>query len=190
MRWRELFEDLEGQAQSLERLELDSEIADRTRAEIATVRLINRLRAQVGQPVVLVLAGVGELRGQLQRVGSDWLLVETSRETVIPLDAVVMLKDLTPMALSEEGVDLISSRLSLRAVLRAVARDRSPVVVRLIGGGSITGTLERVGADFVDLSEHDLDVAPRPQRIRSRATVPFAAIASCQRTSPGWVNRG
>ncbi len=48
MRWNDLFADLENQAQAWERAELDVEVADRSRAEQATVALVDRLLAARG----------------------------------------------------------------------------------------------------------------------------------------------
>jgi len=186
MRWQELFADLEGQARSLEKIDLDSEVADRTRAELAGVTLESRLRAQLSRSVTLSVAGAGDVRGMLQRIGPGWLLVTTPDDTVIPLAAVSAGWNLQPTAISKAGGDPLSGRVSLTAVIRAIARDRSPVVIRMRDGTPITGTPERVGADFVDLSAHDLDVAPRHGQVRSQATVSFDAIALLQRRATGW----
>lgn len=59
MRWQDLFADLEGQAGALEWAEIDAEVADRTRGEIAQVTLLNRIRAQVGQHIALTTSGAG-----------------------------------------------------------------------------------------------------------------------------------
>jgi hypothetical protein len=39
-----------------------------------------------------------------------------------------------------------------------------------------TGTIDAVGADALDLSEHPVDVARRSENIVSRRVIPFAAI--------------
>jgi hypothetical protein len=186
MRWQELFADLEGQARSLEANDLDSEVADRTRAELAGITVESRLRAHLSRQVTLSVAGAGDVSGTLQRIGGGWLLLATPDETVIPLSAILAAWNLQLTAISKEGGDPLGGRVSLTAVIRAVARDRSPVVIRLRDGKSITGTPERVGADFVDVSVHDLDVAPRQGQIRARATVSFAAIALLHRKLTGW----
>ena len=45
-----------------------------------------------------------------------------------------------------------------------------------IGGLVTTGTIDAVGADALDLSEHPVDVARRSENILSRRVVPFTAI--------------
>jgi uncharacterized membrane protein len=75
MRWQDLFADLESQAEALERAERDAEVADRSRAEQAMVALTARLAAACGMPLALRVTGVGEISGELETVGQDWLLL-------------------------------------------------------------------------------------------------------------------
>jgi hypothetical protein len=186
MRWQELFADLEAQARSLERAEEEGEIADRTRGEVARVTLMNRLRAQLSGSVQLSIWGFGEVTGRLERAGSDWLLIQAVDEMIVPVAAVLSLTDLPPDAVSAEGAGNVASGLRLTSALRAVARNRNPVVLTLRSGGSLAGTPDRVGADFVDLALHDLGEAPRRTQIRSRATVGFSAIGCVRRRPTGW----
>jgi small nuclear ribonucleoprotein (snRNP)-like protein len=186
MRWHELFSDLEGQGSSLQRADTDREIADRTRGELAQVTLLNRLRASVSSPVTVWVAGAGEIRGELLRVGADWFLVATTDEVIVPVPALVGVLNLPPAAVSKDGAGIVASRLRLSSVLRAVARDRSTVRIVLRDGGDVVGTLDRIGADFVDVSMHGLDEPPRPQHLRGRVTVGFAAIGCVRRQPAGW----
>ena len=50
MRWDALFDDLETQMAASERLDLDAEIAERTRSESAAVELADRLRGSLALP--------------------------------------------------------------------------------------------------------------------------------------------
>lgn len=186
MRWQELFADLEAQARVLERSDHDGEIVERIRGEIARVTLLNRLRAQLAREVNVSVWGFGDVSGLLQRVGADWLLIEAEGETIVPLAAVMSLADLPPDAVSPEGVGAVASTLRLASILRAVARDRSLVVVTRRDGRNLVGTPDRVGADFVDLALHDVEAAPRRTQVRSRATVNFGAIGCVRRRRGGW----
>ena len=62
MRWERLFADLEAQLEGELRRDLDAEVADRTRRELAQVDLGARLSAQVGSSGVDHAAGHGHGR--------------------------------------------------------------------------------------------------------------------------------
>ncbi len=55
MRWDQLFADLEAQWEAEARRDLDSEVADRTRRERATIGVYERLAVSVGAEVRLLL---------------------------------------------------------------------------------------------------------------------------------------
>ncbi len=129
MRWQDLFADLEGQAGALEWAEIDAEVADRTRGEIAQVTLLNRIRAQVGQRIVLTISGVGSLAGPLVQVGANWLLLNAPDEVVVPGSAIITVSNLPTTATSPEGVGRVTGRLPMTAALRAIAIDRCAVTV-------------------------------------------------------------
>jgi hypothetical protein len=186
MRWRELFEDLEAQAVALDDAELRSEIADRTRAELATVDLARRLHVALGRDVDLRLLGGTAVHGVLTGWGRDWLLVEAVEEVVVSAASVVIAGRLAPQATTPDGIGLVESRTSIRSVLRALARDRSAVSVRLVDGSHVFGTPDRVGADWLDVAAHDPGEAPRPSAVHGRWTVSFAAIAAVCRRPGGW----
>jgi hypothetical protein len=185
MRWQELFADLEAQARSLDQAD-ESELSDRIRGELAQVTLMNRLRAQVSHRVTVSIQGVGDVTGRLQRTGADWILLQAPDEVIVPLAAVMALRDLPPEAVSPQSSGVVASALRLTSVLRAAARDRSAVVLTRLDGRSLTGTPDRVGADFVDLALHDPAEPPRRAEVRSRATVSLAAIACVRRRPTGW----
>jgi hypothetical protein len=185
MRWQNLFADLEAQALSLERGD-EGELSDRIRGEVAQVTLMNRLRAQLSRQVTVSIQGLGDVTGQLERTGADWILLQAPDEVIVPLAAVMVLRDLPPDAVSPQSSGPVASGLRLTSVLRAAARDRSVVVVTRLDGRSLTGTPDRVGADFVDLALHDPSESPRRAEVRSRATVRLAAIACIRRRPTGW----
>lgn len=186
MRWQDLFADLDGQADALEKAELDAEVADRTRAEVAQVALLNRIRAQAGQRIAVTISGAISLSGRLVQVGADWLLLTAPDETVVPASAITTVSNLPTTAISPEGVGYVTGRLPMTAALRAVAIDRCAVTVLMRDGGQLTGTPDRVGADFVDVAVHELGEAPRRSTIRRRVTVAFDAIALVRRSAQPW----
>jgi hypothetical protein len=182
VRWEDLFADLEGQAEALERQEMDAELVERTRAELSQVTLLSRLRAQLAQEVVLTVRGVGPLSGRLTQVGADWLLLSTPEEVVVPVAAIAAVTALPPDSVSSEGVSHIAGRIRMTTALRAIAIDRDAVTVLMRDGQALTGTPDRVGADFVDLAVHELDEAPRRATVRKRVTVSLEAISAVRRS--------
>jgi len=186
VRWSDLFDDLEGRGEALERAERDAEVADRTRGEVGQVTLLNRLRSNVGRRVSLRLSGGVTVVGTLERVGADWLLLTSPNEVVVPMAAVSSVANLPLEAVSPGGVAVVASRLSFSSALRAIAVDRARVTVMLSDGSTVSGTPDRVGHDFVDIAVHHLDEAPRPAAVTMRTTVAYAAITRVTRESAGW----
>ena len=90
MRWEGLFAELEAEAEALEAADLAGEVAERTRAELARLRLVDRLRPALGHPMTVSVGPAAVLTGRLLALGPDWLLVEegTGAEGLVPLAAV------------------------------------------------------------------------------------------------------
>lgn len=180
MRWEHFFADLEGQLDRARADELAAEVADRTRAEAASIRLVDRLRGAVGHPVRVSLRGGLSVSGELRRVGPDWLLMaETGdREVVVVGSALLAVTGLGLRSSTPGGEGSVAGRLGLGHALRAVARDRAPVVLLLVDGARLTGTLDRVGADFVELAEHPGGEARRSGTVAGLRALPFDALAA------------
>jgi hypothetical protein len=184
MRWEQLFEDLESQLEQLSLAERDAEIADRTRAELAKVSLLDRLRASLGRTVTCSLSDGGVVRGRLNRVGADFVLLgQAHGETVVPLTALVLLEGLGDGAVSADVAGRVVSRLGLRAVLRSLARDRSAVRLRVGSDRGLVGTVQRVGSDFLQLAVHEAEESPRPGTVRASPLVPLGRLISVERVS-------
>lgn len=179
MRWESLFADLEAELAAAEAAELAGEVAERTRGERAAVRLADRLRAAIGAEVELVLlGGADRLRGRLEATGPDWsLLVDSSGvEHLVPHSGVAAVSGLGVLA--EPSTSQVEARLDFVSGLRGIARRRAAVRIRLVDGGEWVGTVDRVGADALDLAVHAPGEARRASAVRQVAVIPLRAIAA------------
>ncbi|MBX6389900.1 MAG: hypothetical protein IRZ08_13045 [Frankia sp.] len=189
MRWEALFADLEAQWEAAEAAELTAEVAERARREAGYLRLADRLRPAVGHPVRLdVSAGYpgperGTLAGRLVALGADWLLVAeaTGAETLVPLRSVLGVRGLPGESAPPGHEGRVGARLDLRYALRGLARDRSGCQVVLADGRTVTGTVDRVGADFLELAEHPPGEYRRPRAVREGRLIPLPAVALLRR---------
>jgi hypothetical protein len=68
-------------------------------------------------------------------------------------------------------------RFHLALALRELARRREPVRVELVDGNAVTGTIEAVGSDYLELAEHEVGEARREAAVRAHRFAAFAAIA-------------
>lgn len=179
MRWQALFDDLEAQLDAAEAAELAAEVAERQRIEVGRLRLADRLAPAVGSSLVVAVEGLGALHGVLADAGVDWLLLDEpgGREALVPSTSLLSVVGLSrAVAVTDPGSRLARS-LDLRRALRGLVRDRAPVQVVLRDATTVAGTLDRVGADHVDVAEHPAGELRRPGAVRSVRVVPLAAVA-------------
>lgn len=183
MRWSRLFDDLEAQLLRLERVELEAEVSERARSERGQVAMAHALAADCGREISLDLLGVGRVMGVLRDVGQDWCVLESptqgprrSRAVLLALPAVQSVTGLTSFVDQREGVS--QRRFGMRSALRALSRDRVQVRIHLTGGGTVQGTIDRVGRDHCDVAEHADDAPRRGRDVRATHTVPLWAVAA------------
>jgi hypothetical protein len=183
VRWEALFDDLEAQADALAAAELQAEVADRTRREHALLGLSDRLRETEGHPLAVTVWGAGTVHGRLLDAGVDWLLLEeTGRDVLVPLASVLGITGLGARSAVPGSDGDVGRRLDLRWALRGLARDRAGVAVVLRDGSALNGTLDRVGADHVDVAEHAPGEARRAGAVRQVRLVPVTALALLRST--------
>ena len=185
MRWSELFADLEAQLEQADRAELDAQVADRTRRERAAVSWTDRAAAALGEPLT-VHTPVGPVRGVLQDLGADWLLLEGAGHpqrgqhgsALMPFSAVLSVAGLPVHSTDGRG---LGRRSGIGVALRAIARDRGAVAVQDIHRGVVVGTVDTVGSDHLDIAEHPADAVRRSGVLTGHRVVPFRAIAVIRR---------
>lgn len=183
MRWDALFTDLEAQADAADAAELAAEVTDRRRREVARVRLEDRARLARGVELTVALGAAGTVAGRVVTAGPQWMLLSLAGggELIVRLAAVTWVTGLPALASDPESLSAVEARLGLGYVLRALAREREPVTLLLVDGSALTGTIDRAGADFLDLAEHAGDERRRPGVVRGVRTVPYAGLAGVRR---------
>jgi hypothetical protein len=101
------------------------------------------------------------------------------------MGAITTVRGVTRLSSAPETDGYLAGRLGFRHILRAVVRDRSAVRLDLVDGSALDGTLDRVGADFVELAEHPAGELRRRSQVRGIVVVPLVAIAIVRRDSGG-----
>ena len=184
MRWERLFEELDARFDAEASLERDAEIADRTRRERAQIPLYSRLLANVGRGTISVrlpgAPGPRVIVGTPSDVGPDCLLiVDTAHQSLlVPLAAVRSITGLRPGA---QEASLVGRRFTLGAALRGISRDRAVVDLVDVEGQVLTGTIDAVGADHLDLAEHAPDEPRRARHVVRTHVIPLAALGAVRR---------
>ena len=184
MRWQRLFDDLEARLDAADAAELSAEVAERTRRETALLSLGDRLEAAQGAHVQVHVdvgaPGGGQVLGRLAAAGPDWLLVTevTGAEVLVPLGAVLGVTGVGARTAPPGAAGEVARRLDLRWALRGLARSRAGASLWLRDGSWLSGTLDRVGLDHVDLAEHLPGEARRAGAVRSVRLVPLSGLAA------------
>ncbi len=185
MRWELLFEDLEARLAAEEALERQVEVADRTRRERAQLELTQRLCAAREAPAITAqVAGLGQVTARVLDVGADWVLLGTSssaspeRGALVPLAALRWVSGLSGRL---TAMTAVTKGFTFGAALRAVSRDRAPVAVVDLDGQRVTGTIDAVGHDALELARHALELPRRAENVLDVRLVPFHAIGAVLR---------
>lgn len=192
MRWANLFDDLESQLEH----ELGAEEVDlrgeEERLRLGRLSIRDRLLAlhagAAGEDGTLRLQVGGlSLRIRPSAFGRDWmsgeLVDETARRTqvVLPLAAIgSVILDREQIAGSLAGEPggsgtLLSARLGLAFVLRDLCRRRCGVDL-VLTGGTLHGTIDRVGRDHCDLAVHEAGAVRRESAVTQYRVVPFGQL--------------
>lgn len=186
MRWERLLADLEAVEEARQRAELLGEASERSRAETARVTLAARLRAAEGSRLSFEIDGGQRCAGTVAGVGPDWVVIEDSAvQWLLASRFVLWVEDLPRYAAPEpEGAaKRIYDSLGLRHILRGIAADRSAVHIGLGQPEPVSGTIDRVGADFIDLALHPSGELRRPREVNAHRVVAIDAIRYLRRSA-------
>ncbi|MGN7976873.1 hypothetical protein ACTJJ4_04815 [Microbacterium sp. 22195] len=187
MEWDHLFADLEGQLAAeweAERAALD---AESERLRISKLTLRDRLRAIADERIRMVLEPADGERWEctVHAIGADWIgvvLPSDPRLRILPVAAVSAIGVDHGTLLSSLGTDAAASaptmreRMTLGFVLRDLARRRTPVTVARRGTDPQHGTIDRAGADHLDLALHDAGEVRRTRSVRGFRVIPFDSL--------------
>jgi len=184
--WEHLFDDLEGQLAAeweSERAALD---AESERLRISKLTLHDRLRTMSASEarVVVELAGGECWDAALRVIGADWVGLSAGgdpRLRIAPLHAIESLGvdhgTLLASLSSEAAEPGLRARMTIGFVLRDLARRRVPVTIGRRSGDPQHGTIDRAGADHLDLAVHDASEPRRMRSVRGFRSIPFSALS-------------
>lgn len=190
MRWDRFFDDLEDQLASeweAERAALDTE-AERLR--ISRITLKERLSALADRDrstgtVGFEFADGSTVRAEVTRVGADWVGLDPvegpSAAVLAPLAAITCIgmphPEVLRTARPAPARPALADRMTFGFVLRDLVRRRVAVTVHLTHGRSLTGTIDRAGADHLDIALHEAGSPRRASEVSGHRLVAFDAIA-------------
>ena len=187
MQWDRVFEDLESQLAAeweAERAVLD---AESERLRIAKLTLRTRLRMLEHRECTISLRLLSDdIRRAvtLRAVGADWIATqgpESSASLIVPLSAITSIETdhgslLGTLDESSPPPDALRERMTLGFLLRDLARRRIPLRMALRDGEILHGTVDRAGADHLDVAIHDSGESRRSTSVRAFRMVPFDAL--------------
>jgi hypothetical protein len=191
MRFDLLFDDLEAQLEAQSAAEGARRRGEEERLRAARTSLRDRLAVLVGTAAAgirlrLIDGSVVELAPTT--VGRDWLVGELpgGGQCVVPLGAVAAVAlDAQQLAASRRrmpepkpgGAGGLTPRLGIGVVLRDLARRRVALdVLGIAEPAPVHGTIDRVGADHLDLAVHARDAPRRASSVLEHRIVALAAI--------------
>jgi hypothetical protein len=190
VRWDRFFDDLEDQLASeweAERAALDTE-AERLRLSRVSLKerviaLVDRDRSTAA-PAFEFADGI-VVNAEVTRVGADWVGLEPVEgppsAVLAPLAAITGVAlshaDLLRSARPAPARSPLADRVTLGFVLRDLVRRRVSVTMHLAHGRSLTGTIDRAGADHLDLALHEAGSPRRASDVTGHRVVPFEALA-------------
>ncbi len=176
-RFDDLLAGIAAEVEAADAAALDADIAEVERAARGEVRLLDRLRAQ--SHASLVVVGGAQVSGGVAAVGRDVVvLAADDGDWAVAVWGIAAVVELGGGSREPSSP---TDRLGLGSVARAWARQRNVVRVVCVGTAPLDGTIDSVGADHLDLAEHDPGEPRRPEAVRRSVTIPLGAVAAIRR---------
>lgn len=202
MTWEALFDDLTSGLESEWEYERAAREAEQLRLHIARLTAHERFAALAAdrRPATLMLRDGRALAGDLVGVGADWValhhagpaalhLVPEAAIVSVVTDTATLRACLPPTAASgASDAASLTTRMTFGYIARDLARRRVPVFVHADGGWQHHGTIDRAGADHLDIAVHDRDVPRRSSAVRTAHLLAFAHVTSIT-IEPGGLRR-
>ncbi len=190
VQWDHLFEDLADQF-AAEREEAEQRAAiDDERLRIARLTVRDRLAAlaagiQPGERIGLQLHSDERIDVVPVEFGADWFGAELIGfegcygACLVPLTgiaALLLTRDQVERSLAPQSSrPSVTDRLSIHIALRDLARRRT-VCELATAAGAITGTIDRVARDHLDIAVHDSETVRRNRSVQVTRIVPLRDI--------------
>jgi hypothetical protein len=171
-----VFEELEAEFEAGLRREAEQETAAAIRAQVGATTLWEQLARRVGAEAV-ARAGAHAVRGTVVASYPDFLVIQDPQGGQHLVRAQAATLALTPGQEPLQPAPAAARRFHLALALRELARRREPVRIELLDGNTVTGTIEAVGSDHLELAEHEVGEARREAAVRARRFAAFTAIA-------------
>lgn len=176
-RFDALLAGIVAEAEAADAAALDAEFAEMERAARGEAQVLARVRAQ--SRISLELVGGALVAGLVAAVGRDVVvLAADDGDWAIPVWGIAAV--INPV----EGLQparSASERLGLAGIARSWARQRSVVRVVRVGAAPLDGTIDAVGADHLELAEHDPGEPRHPEAVRRQVLIPFGAVGALRR---------
>jgi hypothetical protein len=173
-----VFDDLEAAFEAELHREADQEAAAAVRAEVGATVLWQQVARLTGLEVV-VRAGSRVVRGVVLAGYPDFLALRSADGAdhlarLGPALTIALPAAAPPLRPVPAGTAL---RYRLALALRELARRREPIRLDLADGGWLTGTVELVGSDYLEVAEHDLGEPRRRPAVTARRLLGLDAVA-------------
>ena len=148
--------DADSAAAAEQVLERDAEVADRIHVTWGRITLADRLAAADGSQVRIHVRAGGEplwVAGSVADAGRDWCKIATSSGPIyVNVEQIISVAGLSGAAADPEQRSAISAARGFTQILRPLCRGGISVMAVTTDGRHLTGHIDRVGADHLDLA--------------------------------------